>query len=179
MAAALEPAATALAADGICELHVARGGEVRRAGVEHRVDLDGIDHNGPRASGSRAELLGECRALVQRDGHEQSSALALAKVGEGDGGQGAVRAAQPRDPALVDCDPRRAQPLGVPRVELSGPVGEQRHIIAPGHSRSARRTPEAPPSSTSSGWSRTSQPLQKGQWNTERPHRSAIPGNSG
>jgi hypothetical protein len=39
--------------------------------------------------------------------------------------------------------------------------------------------PGAPRSSTPSGWSRTSQPWQNGQWNTERPHRSTIPGSPG
>jgi hypothetical protein len=110
---------------------VARGEEPGHAGVEHRVDLDGVDDDGPRAGGSRAELLGECGALVQGDGHEQSAARALAAVGESDGRQCAVRPTQPGDAALVDRDPRRAQPLGVLRAELAGPVGEQRHVVAP------------------------------------------------
>jgi hypothetical protein len=52
-------------------------------------------------------------AFATGDGHEQSAARALAAVSEVDGRQRAVRAAQPGDAALVDRDPRRAQPLGL------------------------------------------------------------------
>jgi hypothetical protein len=47
--------------------------------VERRVDLDGVGHDGARLRGRRAELLGESRASVQGDGHQQSVVAALAR----------------------------------------------------------------------------------------------------
>jgi hypothetical protein len=44
---------------------------------------------------------------------------------------------------------------------------------------SAERTARMPLPWNASGRSRTSQPSQNGQWNTERPHIASIPGNGG
>ena len=131
MAAALEPAATAFATDGTACVLTSPAAESPGTLVWSIASTSTASTAMAPGGGGRAELLGECGALVQGHGHEQPAARALAAVGEDDGRQRAVRAAQPGDRALVDRDPRRAQPLGVLRVELGGPVGEQRHVVAP------------------------------------------------
>ena len=95
---------------------------------------------GPGLGDLGAELRGERRALVQRHRHEQArctrrrspSANTTRRAGSVD----------PRHLALVDLHARGGEPLRVLRRELGGPVGEQRHVVAPLRTaaRGARRS---------------------------------------
>lgn len=70
--------------------------------MKHRVDLDSVEDDGPRTGGRRAELLRKCRALMQADRDQESGQWTFIPVGEDNGGQVSVRAAQLGDSALVD-----------------------------------------------------------------------------
>ena len=131
-AAAFDPAATAFATDGICEL---RSPAADRPGtVVWNIGSTSTASavTWPGAAGCAPSWAARPDRWCRVTGTSSPSHRLLSPVGEHDRRQLVAGAAQARDRALVDGHAGGPQPVGVLRLELGGPVGEQRHVVRPG-----------------------------------------------
>ena len=135
-------------------------------------------HDRPLAPSTAPSCSASPEALMEDHGHEQPAAATLAAVLEDDRGE--LLAGSPSG------RPRAARRRRLPPPAASASSGRarpDRRCTASRHrSRLAGGAPDAPVGAAvehPSGRSRTSQPWQKGQWKTEPPQRSSIPGSAG
>ena len=111
---ALEPAATALATDGMPAAAAPAAEHAADGRLAHRAGGDGVGGDRRRRRQGEAELVGEVITSVEDGGHQEPAARPLAPVGEHDGGElVAAVAANGADLTIVHVDAGAFEPATV------------------------------------------------------------------